>query len=327
MKVNNDKDKLELTIELPKFNKEYLKKLEDKNSEKLEVTIKIPKISYEELKEKLTKMNNKKKRKKYISSFIIIVLFGIGIFYVFNIFNNLEDKKRVNETNDKILDKIEINESIVDNATNINPPDDKNNIYWKYINYSMLDVDLNKLKNENSDTTGWIYTNNTNINYPIVQSTDNEFYLKHQFDKTKNSAGWVFMDYRNDKISSNNKNTIVYGHGLKNKAIFGTLNKVLNENWYTNVDNLVIKTIDMENTYLWQIFSIYKIETTDDYLQTKFIDDEHYLEWLNMLKLRSINNFDVSLNSTDKILTLQTCYNNDLKTVVHAKLIKLASVS
>ena len=54
-----------------------------------------------------------------------------------------------------------------------------------------------KLKRINSDTVGWIEVESTNIGYPIVQTTDNNYYLTHSFDKASNDAGWVFMDYRN----------------------------------------------------------------------------------------------------------------------------------
>jgi len=190
----------------------------------------------------------------------------------------------------------------------------------------MLDINLNELNRENNDTTGWIQMNNTNINYPIVKTNNNNYYLNHQFDKTYNSAGWIFMDYRNRDIFNENNNSIIYGHGLKNNALFGTLNNTLKEEWYSKEENLVIKTIDEKYSYLWQIFSIYKIPTTDDYLQTKFLDKNHYYQFINMLKTRSIKDFNVILNEDDKIITLQTCFNSNEKTVVHGKLIKLAEI-
>ena len=134
------------------------------------------------------------------------------------------------------------------------------------------------------------------------------------------------MDYRNNEIFNNNRNSIIYGHGLYNKALFGSLNNTLKDTWYNNDSNLVIKTVDNTYSYLWQIFSIYKIPTTDDYLQTNFLNDNHYLDFLNMLKNRSIKDFKVNLYNNDKIITLQTCFNSNEKTVLHGKLIKLAKL-
>lgn len=331
MKFKNNKDNLELTIEIPKFSKEYLQELEEKKKEKLEITIKIPKLKVDkidinELKSKLILMNNKKKRKKYIFTIILIITLLFSLIFFYKITNNLNEKNKIEKVSKNILTKIEVSEIEFESSTNINPPEEKKDPYWKYINYKMLDINIKDLKIENSDTIGWIQINNTNINYPIVKTDNNEYYLKHQFDKKKNGAGWIYMDYRNSNILYENNNSIIYGHGLKNKALFGTLNNTLNESWYNNVDNLIIKTLDENYTYLWQIFSIYKIPTTDDYLQTKFIDENHYFRFLNMLKDRSIKDFNVSLLQNDKILTLQTCFDNNEKTVVHAKLIKIAEL-
>jgi len=332
MKIKNNKNNLELTIEIPKFSKEYLQKLEENERKKLELTIRIPKlridkIDLNDLKEKLIKMNNKKKRKKLIITFITSIVLIFSLLYFYKITNNLNDKNNIEKNNKMILNIVEVNEIEYDQSTNINPPQKKEDPYWKYINYKMLDVNLTELKKENTDTIGWIQMNESNINYPIVKTTNNEYYLNHQFDKTYNSAGWIYMDYRNNKIFNENNNSIIYGHGLKNKALFGTLNNSLKENWYNNEDNLIIKTIDEQYSYLWQIFSIYKIPTTDDYLQTKFLDQDHYYRFLNMLKERSIKDFNIILNDTDKIITLQTCFNSNEKTIIHAKLIKIAEIN
>lgn len=91
---------------------------------------------------------------------------------------------------------------------------------------NMINVNFNDLKKTNPDIVGWIKVNGTNINYPFVQSKDNKYYLTHSFNKSYNSAGWVFLDYRNN--NTNNKNTIIYAHGRTDKTMFGTLKKVLN---------------------------------------------------------------------------------------------------
>ena len=331
MKIKNNENNLELTIEIPKLSSEYLKKLEQEKEKKLELTIRIPKLKIEkidinELKSKLIKMNNKKRRKKYILTSIMICLILFSFIYLFKIYNNLDSKKKIEKNTQIIHNIVEVEETEFVESININPPEEKDNPYWKFINISMLDVNLNLLKEENSDTIGWIVLNNTNVNYPVLKTTNNEFYLNHQFDKSRNEAGWIYMDYRNSNIFSDNLNSIIYGHSLLNDALFGTLHNALRKYWYSSEDNLVIKTLDEQNSYLWQIFSIYKIPTTDDYLQTKFLDNDHYLRFLNMLKSRSINDFNITLNENDKILTLQTCYDTNEKIVIHAKLIKLAKL-
>lgn len=224
----------------------------------------------------------------------------------------------INDINDKteIINPPE--ENTVDEDQNINTvPND----YWYYINMPLISVDFNSLIAKNSDTVAWIQVNDTNINYPVVQATDNNYYLYHAYDHSDNQAGWVFMDYRNNPIEFN-RNTIIYGHGMNNNTIFGTLRYIVEPWWYNNPDNHIVKlSTPVENT-LWQVFSIYTIPEESYYIQTDFIDDIEYNEFLNKLKLRSIYNFNTELNENDKIITLSSCYNNELRVVLHAKLIK-----
>ena len=192
---------------------------------------------------------------------------------------------------------------------------------WYYITFPLINVDFKELKVKNNDTVGWINVNNTNINYPFVQTDNNNYYLTHSFDKTYNEAGWVFLDYRNETNFSD-KNTIIYAHSRLDKTMFGSLSKVLKEEWYTNKDNHIIRiSTETENT-LWQIFSVYVIETESYYITTNFVSDNEYQTFLDTIKSRSKYNFNTELSINDSILTLSTCYSDTEKTVVHAKLIK-----
>ena len=197
----------------------------------------------------------------------------------------------------------------------------KANPYWDYIKMNMIDVNFNELKSINKDVIGWIQVNGTNINYPIVQANDNKYYLTHAFNKSYNHAGWIFMDYRNN-AKSMSKNTIIYGHARLDTTMFGSLKNIVKSNWYNNPDNYVIKlSTEYENT-LWQVFSVYHIKTTSDYLQTDFSNNKEYQKFLNKLINRSVFNFNTKINSTDNILTLSTCYSKTERVVMHGKLIK-----
>ena len=88
---------------------------------------------------------------------------------------------------------------------------------------NLLEVDFNELLKKNPDTVGWIEVKGTNINYPIVQTTDNSYYLTLMLLMAlKNEAGWVFMDYRNDPVNFN-QNTILYAHSRLTGSMFGSL--------------------------------------------------------------------------------------------------------
>lgn len=179
---------------------------------------------------------------------------------------------------------------------------------------------INELKSKNNDTIGWLKVNNTNIDYPFVQSKDNKYYLIHNYNKKKTSAGWIFLDKRNNKDLSD-KNNIIYGHSRKDKSMFGTLKYTLNKNWYKNKDNLIIKITTELKEYNYKIFSVYTIERENYYLQTDFTTKKEYKTFLNILRERSIYDFKPDIENTTSILTLSTCYKNNKRVVVHAKLI------
>lgn len=225
----------------------------------------------------------------------------------------------------EIINKnVEIVEVEDNEATQIiNPPEEENsaNPYWDYINMNLINVDFANLLKINSDTKGWLQVNGTNINYPFVQTTDNDYYLKRDFNKKKNSAGWVYLDYRNN-INSLDQNTIIYAHGRLNGTMFGSLKNIFDSDWFEDTNNHVIKlSTENENT-LWQVFSVYHIPTTSDYLKINFDNGNEFLDFVNMLEARSQYDFNVEFNENDKILTLSTCYNDEERVVLHAKLIK-----
>ncbi|MCI6932832.1 MAG: class B sortase [Tenericutes bacterium] len=271
-------------------------------------------------------MKRRKIKIKWKNIILILIIITSIITLLISIFNIIKWKIDSNKTNYEITN---IQESInveeiqdTENTEIIEPVIEvpKENPYWDYINMNMINVDFNSLKRTNPDVVGWLKVNGTNINYPFVQSSDNDYYLTHSFNKSYNGGGWVFLDYRNN--GTNNKNTIIYAHGRSDKTMFGTLKNVLNNGWLNNTNNYVIKISTETENSLWQIFSVYRIPTTSDYLQTNFNDETEYQNFLDMIKDRSSHNFDTNVASTDNILTLSTCYNNSDKMVVHAKLIK-----
>lgn len=257
-----------------------------------------------------------------ITMFIVCLLmmmystFRVSLWFISN--------KKTSDNIDEIKEDTELDFQEDDSNTQLVGKDEKNDDYWYFVSLPLMNVNINELKSRNSDTVGFINVNNTNINYPFVQYIDNEFYLNHSFDKSKNEAGWVFLDYRNDKNLAD-KNNIIYAHSRLDKTMFGSLSKVFKKKWYTNRDNHIIRISTETENSMWQIFSVYKIPTESYYITTSFATDEAYNTFLDTIKSRSIYNFDVTLTSEDRILTLSTCYSEKEKTVVHAKLIKKTS--
>lgn len=229
-------------------------------------------------------------------------------------------KLKINELSTSIIEATKIleNEQTEEIDTTIYTPTDND----KYSNVSFLNVDFTELLQKNSDTVAWIKVNNTNVNYSVVQANDNEYYLKHDFNKNSNFCGWVYGDYRDDFTYFGN-NTILYAHNLINRTMFGSLIWCQKESWYTNEENLYIKISTPTSNTIWKIFSIYQIKPEVYYLKTYFETTEEHQEFLDTLKNRSIYNFNEDLTPSDKILTLSTCSDDGTKrAVIHAKMVK-----
>lgn len=262
--------------------------------------------------------------------------YGIKIIYLlltllflcvigFNVFTFL---KRINAHSDTISDIQEINDTILkseqpekikddDKNKEFSPP---NTDYWNYIKVPITDFNLKDFKKLNNDTVGFLSIYGTQINYSVVKTNDNSFYLNHSFKKGENGAGWVFMDYRNDPENLN-KNTIIYAHSNLDKTMFGSLSSILNPEWFKNEDNGILSFANSTGITHWKIFSVYTIPAESKYIQTAFSNDEEYRIWAKEMAERSRYNLGYRFSENEKIITLSTCYDNirNLRLVVHAK--------
>lgn len=273
------------------------------------------------------RIKNKILRIKWLNIILVIIAFICTITAIIS-FKNIYSWHEENVTTSiqiENINKITNIEIVEDNENTeiIKPGKDipKADPYWGYIKMDLINVDFTELKKINKSTVGWIQVNGTNINYPFVQTKDNDYYLTHSFDKSYNKAGWVFLDYRN-KNSISDKNTIIYAHSRIDKTMFGSLKTILKDGWLNKKENYVIKlSTETENT-LWQVFSVYHIPETSDYIKTNFSNNEEFKNFAQMLINRSAHNFETTIDESDKILTLSTCYGDDERMVVHAKLIK-----
>ena len=187
--------------------------------------------------------------------------------------------------------------------------------------------DFDTLKKINQDIVGYIEVKNTNVNYPIVKSNDNSYYLNHFYDKEKNNVGSIFLDYRND-LENLSRNNIIYGHGRLDKSMFGSLNNLLEKDWLSNKDNYYITVTTPNKIMTFKIFSVYTIDKESYYIKTYFSSNKYFKDFLETIMKRSIYNFGTDVNTTDKILTLSTCKNDfGKRIVVHAKLLKKEETS
>ena len=267
---------------------------------------------------------------KYIC---FVLISGALVFSGFDFYKNYSAKKKVDDINNSLTDILDDFEYTDDTETSdVEYIDTVENEQANNINYNSNYLDsyyatyskmFEELANINDETVGWITVNKTKVNYPVVQHTDNNYYLKHDFKKNNNAYGWIFMDYRNN-IYNMSDNTILYGHNsVKDAMMFGSLRYTTDESWYKNSENQIITFNTKVKNMKWRIFSIYKIPVTNDYLYANFADRNEYQTFLNTLKGRSIYDFGVEVNSNDHILTLSTCGTSVAqRMVIHAVLIK-----
>lgn len=277
----------------------------------------------------------KNKKNKYSTksilnqkSFHFIVLPACVIVFCVTLYSAIEvirwkiDSENTNEEITELQESTEIQQDAgMDAETTGDETAAADDPYWSYIKMNLIDVKFDELKKTNSETVGWLQVPGTNVNYPFVKTSDNKYYLTHSFDKSTNSAGWVFLDYRNNN-SLDDRNNIIYAHGRMDKTMFGSLRSTLQQNWYGNTDNHIIKISTESYNSLWQIFSIYRIPTTNDYIKVNFNSDDTYTDWLNMIANRTEMSFNTNVSASDRVLTLSTCYDDNQKLVIHAKLIK-----
>ena len=244
------------------------------------------------------------KKKTNIISIILLFIFIILLFYsgtkiVIWYMNNQNNKK----ISDEISKFITLDETKEDNEE-------------KYV------IDFEKLKEKNSDIVAWLKVNGTNIETTVVKTTNNDYYLTHNFNKEYNSAGWIFADYKN-KVDGTDKNLVIYGHNMRDNSMFGSLKWVINEDWYNNEDNKYITLVTENETQIYEVFSVYQIEEEDYYIQTNFNTEKEFSTFLETIKKRSKKDFNVDVNKEDNILTLSTCANNNkYRVVLHAKKIR-----
>lgn len=245
----------------------------------------------------VSNQNKVKKKKNSLSKFLsaIISIFSIAFLVASGYFIKIiiDNNKDFNES-----------KSIIRELTNTNS------------------INFDELKEKNNDTVAWIKVPNTLINYPIVQREDNKFYLKNDFYKKQNIYGWIFADFR-DEFPNLSQNTIIYGHNTSIGIMFGDLINLLDQKWYENEENKYIYLSTTEKEYKFEIFSVYKINTTNDYIKVDFNND--FNEYIQMVSGRSFIDFKTKVEN-EKIITLSTCYNTQnsaVKLVVHAKMINI----
>ena len=253
----------------------------------------------------MKKKINIKNTKIYILIYwILISLIIISIIYILKyIFTNISLKKEIiEETN--LLNTIEIDESKLENV--------EENKEREEPKETEKVLKVKELRKENQDIVGWLEIENTNINYPVLQGKDNEYYMSHNYKKQKSKNGAIFLDKDYDwNIKSNN--LLIYGHNLNNGTMFQELLKYEKESFYK--EHQIINFITEKEEANYEIISV--IKTRVYYKNEKnafryyfFINpksEKEYNEFITNAKKESLYETNKTANYGDELITLSTC--------------------
>lgn len=190
-------------------------------------------------------------------------------------------------------------------------------------NYNRADfpditVDHLALSRINKSYVCWLYAPGAEINHPVVQTTDNEFYLNHTFEMQNNFAGCVFMDYDVDPMLTS-WNTFFYGHNMKNGTMFGHLKNYINNKEVYDKDPYIY-VFRPEGIYRYEIFSFY-LDPTDSKMYYTCHTFKEYRAYLREATKKSVRECTAKSDPDTNIITLVTCSgsrSNKQRFFVHA---------
>lgn len=231
-------------------------------------------------------------RKVLFFIFLFIFFFSGYKLYIYYQ-EDLENKQLVLELNDKIIEN-----------------NDTAKIIEKNKEYAPITIDFEELQQTNKDIIGWLYQPNTSINYPLVQGIDNNQYLRRLINGKYNVSGTLFLDYRNSNNFSDFY-SIVYGHNMKNKSMFGSLTGYKKQEYYDN--NPILYLLTPEKDYKIELFmGFVNNAKVENLIYNPEITEEN-LEDILSLNNKSTFISDITPKIGDKIICLATCsyeYNN-----------------
>lgn len=235
----------------------------------------------------------KTSNKKYILVPLIILLITLLCYLFYNFYINIRDKK--------------LSENLQNGLTNCISTNEINNDM-----HNELIEKVKELQNENEDVKAWIKINDTNINYPVVQANDNDYYLYRNYKKENSNYGSIFID-SNSNIENPNSNIIMYGHNMKDGSMFKDLLKYADEEYYNNHKYIEFVTNTSSSTY--EIIAVFKSrifykneKNVFRYYQcTNLNNEQDYNYYVNNCKELSLYDTGVNAEYGEQIITLITC--------------------
>lgn len=184
-------------------------------------------------------------------------------------------------------------------------------------------IDFERLKAINEEVVAWIEIPDTDISYPVVQGSDNSYYLNHTFKKQYNYAGAIFVDANASK-GFEDQNTFIYGHNVKHGTMFAELANFKDATFFE--EHPIIYLYTPEKTYHAEVISMYQTTDGSDTYRSRFASEERYQEYIQYVTQQGIHSRES--DTSKNMITLSTCsYEaggeaSDLRYVVHAMLVE-----
>lgn len=249
--------------------------------------------------------------KKLILNVLLAVLIGLFCFSGWKLWQMHSEYTAASESAEALEAYIVIPEKTPEETE----PDEENETSGPADTTVWPEVDFEGLMELNSDVVGWIYLEDTVINYPIVQGKDNNQYLRRLMDGSYNTSGTLFLDCDSEPDFSG-QNSVIYGHNMRNKTMFGILGNYKEQEYYDAHPEALLLT--PQGNYRLRFFSGYVADLGDPAWDLSFTQEDYAL-WLEEIAGRSCFASDVVPEVTDRVVTLSTCSKEfeDARFVLH----------
>lgn len=185
--------------------------------------------------------------------------------------------------------------------------------------FEKIYVDLDGLKKVNPDVIGWIYVEDTDINYPILYSGDDTAYLRTNLKKEHATAGSIFLEGYNLPDLSDSHN-IIYGHNMRNLSMFGKLKYYKSDDDFYD-EHKYFQIVTPEGKRRYEIFSYFDTEPASWVYTVPYYDNQEFADYISELKRHSCKKIDMDVTSSDQVVTLSTCSSSDMRFTVHGVLV------
>ena len=180
------------------------------------------------------------------------------------------------------------------------------------------EINFDSLTADYPDAVAWIRMDDLDtIDYPVMQSTNNDFYLHNDTSGSQSADGSIFLDYRNSSSITSDLYDIIYGHNMRDGSMFGTLTSYQDEEFFRQGSGK-FTLYTPTGTYRYQIFAVDVVDPLDDVFMVGFKDRGIFNSFVKELKANSLYETGVQADGNDQVLTLSTCSSSD-RLVVSAK--------